>query len=66
MTKKRKTKIIKIRKKKKKIKLNPPSTSEKNNHEEELIFKVQKQWAAKAYVDKNAYTKKYNHSVKKK
>jgi acetyl-CoA synthetase len=65
MTKKRKTKIIKIRKKKKKIKLNPPSTSEKNNHEEELIFKVQKQWAAKAYVDKNAYTKKYNHSVKK-
>ena len=51
--------------KKKKIKLKQPKSSTKNNHEEELIFKVPKQWAAKAYVNKNAYTKKYNHSIKK-
>ena len=51
--------------KKRKIKLKQPKSSTKNNHEEELIFKVPKQWAAKAYVNKNAYTKKYNHSIKK-
>ena len=53
------------KKTKKKIKLKQPKSSTKNNHEEELIFKVPKQWAAKAYVNKNAYTKKYNHSIKK-
>ena len=51
--------------KKKKIKLKQPKSSAENNHEEELIFKVPKQWAAKAYVNKNSYTKKYNHSIKK-
>jgi acetyl-CoA synthetase len=51
--------------KKKKIKLKQPKSSTKNNHEEELIFKVPKQWAAKAYVNKNSYAKKYNHSIKK-
>ena len=51
--------------KKKKIKLKQPKSSVKNNHEEELIFKVPKQWAAKAYVNKNSYAKKYNHSIKK-
>ena len=51
--------------KKKKIKLKQPKSSAKNNHEEELIFKVPKQWAAKAYVNKNSYAKKYNHSIKK-
>ena len=51
--------------KKKKIKLKQPMSSTKNNHEEELIFKVPKQWAAKAYVNKNSYAKKYNHSIKK-
>jgi len=51
--------------KKRKIKLKQPKSSTKNNHEEELIFKVPKQWAAKAYVNKNTYTKKYNHSIKK-
>ena len=53
------------KKTKKKIKLKQPKSSTKNNHEEELIFKVPKQWAAKAYVNKNTYTKKYNHSIKK-
>ena len=48
--------------KKKKIKLKQPKPSAKNNHEEELIFKVSKQWAAKAYVNKNTYTKKYNRT----
>ena len=51
--------------KKRKIKLKQPKSSTKNNHEEELIFKVPKQWAAKAYVNKNSYEKKYNHSIKK-
>ena len=51
--------------KKKKIKLKQPKSSTKNNHEEELIFRVPKQWAAKAYVNKNSYAKKYNHSIKK-
>ena len=51
--------------KKKNIKLKQPKSSTKNNHEEELIFKVPKQWAAKAYVNKNSYAKKYNHSIKK-
>ena len=51
--------------KKRKIKLKQPKSSTKNNHEEELIFKVPKQWAAKAYVNKNSYAKKYNHSIKK-
>ena len=51
--------------KKKKIKLKQPKSSAENNHEEELIFKVPKQWAAKAYVNKNSYAKKYNHSIKK-
>ena len=53
------------KKTKKKIKLKQPKSSTKNNHEEELIFKVPKQWAAKAYVNKNSYEKKYNHSIKK-
>ena len=53
------------KKTKKKIKLKQPKSSTKNNHEEELIFKVPKQWAAKAYVNKNSYAKKYNHSIKK-
>ena len=51
--------------KKKKIKLKQPKSSTENNHEEGLIFKVPKQWAAKAYVNKNSYAKKYNHSIKK-
>ena len=63
MPKKRKKSTKKT--KKKKIKLKQPKSSTKNNHEEELIFKVPKQWAAKAYVNKNTYTKKYNHSIKK-
>ena len=33
--------------------------------EEELIIKVSKHWAKKAYVNKNSYQKKYNHSIKK-
>jgi acetyl-CoA synthetase len=33
--------------------------------EDELIIKVSKHWAKKAYVNKNSYQKKYNHSLKK-
>ena len=62
---KKKKKSTKKKIKKKKIKLKQPKSSAENNHEEGLIFKVPKQWAAKAYVNKNSYTKKYNHSIKK-
>ena len=54
MPKKRKKSTKKT--KKKKIKLKQPKSSTKNNHEEELIFKVPKQWAAKAYVNKKKMT----------
>jgi acetyl-CoA synthetase len=53
--KRRKTKS---RKKVKKISKIKKSTSEK------LIFKVPKRWSNKAYVDKNAYEKKYKLSIK--
>ena len=33
--------------------------------EEELVIKVSKHWAKKAYANKNNYQKKYNHSIKK-
>ena len=58
-------------KKKKKLinkvkKVKARSSSRKNTHtEEELIIKVSKNWANKAYVNKNSYQKKYNHSIKK-
>ena len=48
--------------KKRKIK----SSLKKNSHsDEELIIRVSKHWANKAYVNKNSYQKKYNHSRKK-
>jgi acetyl-CoA synthetase len=48
--------------KKRKIK----SSLKKNSHsDEELIIKVPKNWAKKAYVNKNSYQKKYNQSIKK-
>ena len=33
--------------------------------DEELIVRVSKHWAKKAYANKNSYQKKYNHSLKK-
>ncbi|MBL6857564.1 MAG: acetate--CoA ligase [Pelagibacteraceae bacterium] len=59
--KKKKSKNQKI-KRKRKIKF----SLKKNSHsEEELIIKVPKSWANKAYVNKNSYQKKYNQSIKK-
>ena len=58
----KKKKKSKNKVKKRKIK----SSLKKNSHsEEELIIKVPKNWANKAYVNKNSYQKKYNHSIKK-
>ena len=56
-SKKRKSKKLK-RKKIKRTKKTKPSTSS------ELIFKVPKKWANKAYVNKNEYEKKYKLSIK--
>ena len=58
--KKQKKSTNKIKRKKTK------SSMKKSSHgEEELIIKVSKHWANKAYVNKNGYQKKYNHSIKK-
>ena len=50
---------------KKTVKKKAKSKKNKNSSEEELIIKVSKHWAKKAYANKNNYQKKYNHSVKK-
>ena len=52
---------------KEKIKLKKIKSSlKKNSHnDEELVIKVSKHWAKKAYANKNSYQKKYNYSVKK-
>tara|TARA_Y100000590_G_scaffold446726_1_gene580843 strand:+ start:3608 stop:5659 length:2052 start_codon:yes stop_codon:yes gene_type:complete len=57
--KKRKKKLKRKTKKRKKFKSNSKSTQS-----EELIFKVPKKWAKRAYVDKNQYEKKYKSSIK--
>ena len=58
--KKQKKKNNKV--KKRKIK----SSLKKSSHnEDETIIKVSKHWSNKAYVNKNSYQKKYNHSIKK-
>jgi acetyl-CoA synthetase len=60
MSKRLKTKTkTKTKTKKKSFSKNKP------HNEEELIIKVSKHWAKKAYINKNIYQKKYNHSVKK-
>ena len=52
-------------KKKKKLKKKNSSLKKAFKNKEELVIKVTKQWAKKAYVDKNSYKKKYNLSIKK-
>jgi len=56
--KKRRKKLKKRRKSRKKIK------KTKNSQSSELIFKVPKKWSNNAYIDKYAYKKKYNLSIK--
>jgi acetyl-CoA synthetase len=52
--------------KKQKNKKTSKSSFKKNTlNDEELIIKVSKHWAKKAYINKNSYTKKYNLSIKK-
>ena len=48
-----------------KIKKKKSLLKKKNSHVDELIIKVPKNWAEKAYVNKNSYQKKYNNSIKK-
>ena len=54
----RKSKRIRSRRKSKRIK------KVKKTESKELIFKVPKKWANKAYVDKTQYEKKYKLSIK--
>ena len=58
--KKKKKKNNKVKKRKIKSSLNKSS-----HNEDEIIIKVPKHWSNKAYVNKNSYQKKYNHSIKK-
>ena len=55
--------------KKKKKKVNKKKTKsflkKSSYNEDELVIKVSKNWANKAYVNKNSYQKKYNYSIKK-
>ena len=50
---------------KKKLKKKNSSLKKAFKNKEELVIKVTKQWAKKAYVNKNSYRKKYNLSIKK-
>jgi len=61
----KKLKNKKIKKKKVKLRKNKSSLKGTSNKNEELIIKVPKHWARKAYANKNSYQKKYNHSIKK-
>ena len=56
----RKAKKLKSVKKRKKKKTNLKKQNTKNNNK---IFKVQPDWAKKAYIDKIGYEKKYSQSI---
>ena len=56
----KKARKVKSRKKARKVK----SRKNKKLESNELIFKVTKKWARKAYVDKKQYEKKYKFSIK--
>ena len=62
MAKRKKRKPRKKNKRKKKKKVNKIKKTKASTNE--LIFKVPKNWANKAYVDKSAYEKKYKLSLK--
>ena len=62
--KKKKRKKKKIRKRKTKSKKRRKIRKIKKTDSKELIFKVSKKWANKAYVDKKQYEKKYKLSIK--
>jgi len=64
-SRKRRKKRIKRKKVKKKLKkIRKKKLKKKDSSSTELIFKVTKKWAKKAYVDKNKYEKKYKLSIK--
>jgi acetyl-CoA synthetase len=63
---KKKPRLIKKSKKRPKNKTVKTKSLKKNiPADEELIIKVSKHWAKKAYANRNSYQKKYNHSVRK-
>ena len=60
-----KKKTKKIKSKKIKSKKTKSSLKKDSHNSEELVIKISKHWAKKAYANKNSYQKKYNHSIKK-
>jgi len=62
--KKRRRKLKKKKRKSLKKKRKLKSRKIKKTENKELIFKVSKKWSNSAYVDKKAYEKKYNLSIK--
>ena len=58
-------KKIESQKKNRAKKIKSSLLKDKITNNEEIVIKVPKRWAKKAYANKNSYQKKYNHSVKK-
>ena len=64
---KKRKKIRKIKKRRRRNKIRRSKSKKqkiKKTESSELIFKVTKKWAKKAYADKNFYEKKYKSSIK--
>ena len=61
-SRKRKTRPVK---KSIKTRIKSKSLKKKITGDEELVIRVSKHWAKKAYANKNTYQKKYNHSLKR-
>ena len=72
MSKKKRSKKVRVKKRSKKVRVKKRSkkvrvkkrSKIKNLNLENLIFKVPKKWSNNAYVNKNAYDKKYRLSIK--
>jgi acetyl-CoA synthetase len=62
---KKKAKTIRNSKSLNKLKKKIINKRNKTSAEDELVIKVPRHWAKKAYTNKNSYQKKYNHSIKK-
>jgi len=60
---KKRSKKVRVKKRSKKVRVKKRSKI-KNLNLENLIFKVPKKWSNNAYVNKNAYDKKYRLSIK--
>ena len=61
--KSKKKKVFKKKKSLKKVKKRKSNLKKQSTKNNNKIFKVQSDWAKKAYIDKKGYEKKYNQSI---